>query len=244
MKLLVDQGNTRTKWQLVDNNDQLAGAGSYLTKEAFPNSALPSREIEVVGAHISSVADHAARNALRERIHDQWGIDSKFVTSSDAEAKIKNSYHSKETLGIDRLIAAVGARELHQFGNVVVIDAGTAVTIDLLTDEGGFEGGVIMPGFDLMRDSLVGNTAGIRVGQKQSPKVVGKTTSECVHSGSHFGVIGGIEKVVSEILAQTTRPCKVLICGGDAAVIHQSLSFDAQLQADLIFLGLLSIGQY
>lgn len=241
MRLLIDQGNTRTKWQLLNEANQIVASGSYMTQGALPPSAMPSHDQDVSTVLISSVASVDARSLLRDRVHELWGIVPSFIVGTDLEYLLKNSYESKDTLGVDRLVAAVGARQIQPRGNVLVIDAGTAVTIDLITDAGGFEGGVILPGFDLMREALVGNTAGIKINEAERLKVIGKTTSECVNSGSHFGVIGGIEKVVKQVFEQLGKPCTILVCGGDAKLIHEVVSLDIRLQADLIFLGLLSI---
>ncbi|MBA3060225.1 MAG: type III pantothenate kinase, partial [Nitrospirae bacterium] len=103
-----------------------------------------------------------------------------------------------EKLGTDRIAAAAGACDL--FGApVAVIDFGTATTLNFIGSENKYKGGAIMPGLELMRNSLFSDTAqlpDVTVSKPLSP--MGKDTAECIRSGIVFGTAGAVERIVSE----------------------------------------------
>ena len=125
-----------------------------------------------------------------------------------------------------------------------MVDAGTAVTIDLVSAANRFEGGVILPGFVTMHDALLGRTAGVESEFHQVSSVVGRNTSECVNAGAQFGLIGAVEKVVSEMSKSATLGIdggepRILVMGGDAKAIIGGTSMKVELQPDMIFNGLI-----
>jgi len=134
----------------------------------------------------------------------------------------------------------LGARSIVSRGALIVIDAGTAITIDLVSAENSFEGGVILPGFETMHDSLLGRTAGIESDRQAVESVLGKNTRDCVNAGVQYGLIGAIERIVAEISAGiSSDSLRLLIMGGDANVIVANSELEVELQLDMIFCGLM-----
>ena len=165
---------------------------------------------------------------------------------------VSNGYRAQDRLGVDRWLAALGARRVIPVGDLVVIDAGTAVTVDLVTASHCFEGGVIMPGASMMNDALVGRTAGIISQRSEINSVVGRTTQECVNAGALYGLAGAIERIVLEMQKgllhtdsqeQAETAFSVLLCGGDAGRLAAVLPNFYRVELDLVFYGLQVIAQ-
>ena len=163
---------------------------------------------------------------------------------SPRAAGMTNNYADLERLGVDRWVAALGARSLVPHGALIVIDAGTAVTIDLVSTDNSFEGGAILPGFAIMHDALTGRTAGIESNRQPVTSAIGKNTRDCVNSGIQYGLIGAIERLVCEIAASVDgRAPRLLITGGDAQTIVANSKLEVELQSDIMFHGLMLLSQ-
>ncbi len=237
MKLLVDIGNTRTKWALADGQSTIA-RGAELNS-GLESLLLPN--IEIDAAIASSVATSFIAERVSSEVLQQAGCKLRFAEVEKSACGLRNNYRVLDKLGVDRWVAAIGAYKRYPNQDIVVIDAGTAVTIDWVSKRGAFEGGVILPGLTLMHDSLVGNAAGIDSKVSEVSSVIGKSTEECVNSGAFFGLIGAIDRVVKEIVSarsNSSESCRVLVCGGDAEALIARLPINFQLESDLIFDGL------
>ena len=112
---------------------------------------------------------------------------------------IQNHYQTLSELGVDRWMAVLGSRKIIPDGNVVVINCGTAITVDFLTQENSFLGGAILPGFQLAAKAL-SSTAGIaeNFGSVQD-SLVGQSTSDCVQLGVLHACLGGVEKIIKSL---------------------------------------------
>jgi type III pantothenate kinase len=202
---------------------------------------------------LSCVASQQVRDSISSQIEGLFGLQPHIATVSAGAAGMVNNYQDLGKLGVDRWVAALGARSLAHEGDLVVIDAGTAVTIDLVSAENRFEGGVILPGFVTMHDALLGRTAGIQSQLSEIESVIGKNTRDCVNSGAQFGVLGAIERVVAEIIdvvhtrqgqsGLASNAPRLLIMGGDADRIVEGSSLDLEIQSHMIFYGLMLISK-
>jgi len=143
-----------------------------------------------------------------------------------------------EKLGTDRIAAAAGACDL--FGApVAVIDFGTATTLNFIGSENKYKGGAIMPGLELMRNSLFSDTAqlpDVTVSKPLSP--MGKDTAECIRSGIVFGTAGAVERIVSETENAEGENFKVVVTGGNADLIAPFLSKVDHIEPALVLKGL------
>lgn len=240
MKLLFDVGNTRTKWVLMDYSGEVVVRGFLDESGEFDSSAfLPNMQDTVTEVWVSCVAKTQVLDRLSRMIKRLLGLDVSLASVEPALGLLNNGYKDLDSLGVDRWVAALGAREVITTGDLIVIDAGTAVTIDYVSEVNVFEGGVIIPGLKMMHDSLVGKTAGIFSEFHSTEALIGKTTQECVNAGVTFGLVGAIEKVVEEMQSRcASNNVNVLICGGDAGRIQSLSKRPLQLNSDLIFQGL------
>ncbi|NDE02354.1 MAG: type III pantothenate kinase, partial [Gammaproteobacteria bacterium] len=166
--LLVDLGNTRIKWAWLRADgtpgrmlaaEHAGWKATDFAKELFARRSSGTK-IEV---HVVSVAAAPVRAALRKAVCSVTGRWPRLVRSVRRLAGVQNGYREPWRLGADRWLALLGARELQKPGSAVcVADIGTALTIDLLDAEGVHCGGAIVPGPQLMTETLLRSTGGIR----------------------------------------------------------------------------------
>jgi type III pantothenate kinase len=250
MRLLIDAGNSRIKWAVAG-----AQVDSVIEHGVIVDDW--SVLIEYVGkldsAWLSCVASEQIRNAISSQVDDLFGFKPHVVAVTASVAGMVNVYQDLDKLGVDRWVAALGGRWLVSQGDLIIIDAGTAVTIDLVSAKNRFEGGVILPGFAIMHDALLGSTAGIQSQPAEAGSVIGKNTQECVNAGVQFGLLGAIERIVAELCSvigaqqsnsgSMAKVPRLLIMGGDAAKIVAGSDLDLELQSHMIFYGLMLLSK-
>lgn len=236
MKLLIDAGNTRVKWALVDGNDWLR-SGVFPTGQAgeLPQSlaGLPAvRQIwasnvagEEVACHI-----HGIGAALRVEPH--------FIAAQRAQCGVSNGYRDAAQLGSDRWAALIAAWHLVG-GSCLVVNGGTATTIDSLTAAGGFAGGLILPGVELMRRSLQGATAGLEAAQGEYAAFP-QDTADAIYSGAIQACCGAVERQYA-LLGEDGAP--VVLSGGSAAQLQGHLNLPLRIVDNLVLQGLLLISR-
>ena len=154
--LAIDCGNSRLKWGLHGSAGWRAqGMHDYADLQGFAGQlrAQP-RADRVVAVNVAGplVGEAVAAAVAAPGIPQHW------VKSQSAQYGVRNLYDHPEQLGADRWAALIGARALHD-GACLVVCAGTATTVDILDAEGGFQGGLILPGVELMCRALAANTA-------------------------------------------------------------------------------------
>ncbi|MGI8906109.1 MAG: type III pantothenate kinase [Candidatus Sumerlaeaceae bacterium] len=185
----------------------------------------------VVGSVVSS-ATSVCESALQE-----LGI-APFVVTSATRLPIRNEYATPHTVGVDRLANAVGAY-VTPGAPAIVVDVGTAVTIDVLTETNGFAGGAIWAGPDLIAAALTNNTAALpQVEIQGSVNAIAKTTEEGIRAGIVFGLAGGIERLVKEVCQQLGYTPLVVATGGGARHLKGVCSVVDQFNPDLTLVGL------
>ncbi len=238
MKLLFDIGNTRIKWahyldDQVYSSASINAANSDLAvlQSNFENSPKPD------SVWVSNVGSAEALSIVTGWTRSAFKLEPNVIKVSKACCGVKNNYQTQDTLGVDRWLAAVGARAVVPKGHVIIVDAGTAITVDWLSEESCFEGGVILPGLNLMRDALVKNTAGIKSDYSEVQKIIGRTTEECVNSGVTYGLIGAVERIVKEMQNSISEPTTIILTGGSASIIKTMSDFEMIIKNDLVLLG-------
>ena len=168
------------------------------------------------------------------------------VVGRDVPLPIRNETRRPEQVGVDRLLAALGAWRLA--GAAVVVDMGTAITVDLVTEGPCFRGGAILPGPRLWADALERDTALLPAVAIDTvpPSPLGRTTEEAIGAGVTWGTIGAVRALVEALRAEArrdaaanlTRSCALIVTGGAAELFLPHLSDDARYEADLVFTGL------
>lgn len=237
MNLVVDIGNSNLKWTIVDAGPWRAGDSVPLQDDV---AALLDR---VWGAMdpprrfvVSNVSGKHVESEVRKWSLAKWGIEPRFFRSTAQFSTLRNEYRNPAQLGCDRWAAIIGARSL-TVGDLCVVDCGTAVTIDALTGDDRFIGGIIFPGPALVRDSLLSGTMDISEQRADFTEVTGQTTAECVSGGSHFGVAGAVDRILSEMESVLDSPA-LFITGGGARFLLTFLHHSMQPEPDLVLIGL------
>lgn len=192
---------------------------------------------------VSCVANDNVWLPIKNACEQLWNIKAEKVNSLNKGFGVTNVYVQADDLGSDRWCAMIGA--YHEVdADIIVIDCGSAITIDVLKHSGQHLGGYILPGLKMMKQSLGFNTAKINVTGKQDNKTLspGSSTAECVNAGIYLAAVNSIEAVVNE----QSKILKDLCCfltGGDAATIAQFLSVKCVLMPDLVLRGLAFIAE-
>jgi len=151
---------------------------------------------------------------------------------------IANLYETPETLGKDRIAAAVGANELFPNQNVLVIDAGTAITYDFVSAENQYLGGNISPGLQMRFKALNRFTDKLPLVDSSAYfSEIGKNTKEAIRGGVQNGILFEIEKTI-EIFAEKYEDLQVILTGGDSAFLSQMLNADVLVHLNLTLIGL------
>jgi len=232
MLLCIDCGNSRLKWGLHDGRGWLKQAAMPLAElgglaQAF--SGLPAPTVVIA----CSVAGDEPRRAV-ERAAAALGLPLTWLVSQSAQCGVTNGYTTPAQLGADRWAALIGARQLFP-GDCLVVNAGTATTIDVLDSSGIFQGGVILPGIDLMRASLAGNTAQLPLADGACQPLP-RNTADAIASGALLATAGAITRMFAHVAATPGATC--LVTGGAAALLLPVLHVPWRAVEHLVLEGL------
>lgn len=250
MLLLIDAGNTRIKWALVDGT----GAGTATVPAPWRASGSVAhaqlaqlredwRAWPVRRSLISNVAGAGIAQALQQALPD--GVTVDWFAATAERAGVRNAYRNPAQLGCDRFASAIGAHALMPRTALVIATCGTATTIDALAADGTFIGGMILPGLGLMASSLARNTAQLpQVAQDlriESP--FADHTDAAIVSGCLAAQAGAIERAVAA--HGRHGPVRCLLSGGAASLIapHVQLAQGCERIDNLVLLGLQRVAQ-
>jgi type III pantothenate kinase len=172
---------------------------------------------------ISSVAAVSANEGLTA-VLATMGLEAEFASSSQRAAGVENSYREAGRLGVDRWLAMIAAYNRCN-GPVLVLDAGSALTADLVAANGRHVGGYIVPGMRLMKSSLLAETGGVRFGLHSNDYGVefGVDTASAVYAGVVAAEVGAAIVAIEQAGRQTPEGFAILLTGGDADAIWQNL---------------------
>jgi len=151
---------------------------------------------------------------------------------------IENVYESPETLGKDRLAAAVGANELFPDQNILVIDAGTAITFDLVSERNQFVGGNISPGLEMRFKALNHFTGKLPwVRPSDEFEFIGKNTTDAIRAGVQNGMIYEIGQTI-ERFNRNYQNLQIIMTGGDSNFFDKKLNYSIFVHFNLTLIGL------
>ncbi|MCB1859984.1 MAG: type III pantothenate kinase [Gammaproteobacteria bacterium] len=242
--MLLDIGNTNLKWCLfyegrfdtihsVSHRDR---SFSDVADECWSGIAPPTDII------VSNVAGHAMHGALQQWVQDNWNLEPYFVEAHDCAFGVKNGYRTPGQLGVDRWLTLIAVHNrLNQ--SACIVDCGTAVTIDVLQADGLHKGGLILPGFNLMRESLLDRTHIPRVSVALESPLLGTDTETAVASASLHATAALIERVMDYMSVQLNGPIVLVMTGSDAPRMRTLLKVESQVIPDLVISGLALIAR-
>lgn len=227
MILLVDVGNTRTKWVLAENNHMLTEIDICLNQDVASSTIASLAEV-VHKVSVANVAGDAMAKTLTEVMHAVEAPVTMVQTSLEA-CGVRNGYDYPQALGVDRWLSLIAAYD-KQKASCLVVNAGTAVTIDALSvpkaaGHANFMGGLIMLGVGVMLRTLTDNTAQLGMGEGNMMDFP-TNTQDAMHTGCLMAVIGAIQRQWQLLQALDQQTPAILISGGDAEVLLKHLPAD------------------
>lgn len=246
MLLLCDVGNTTTvlglwngeriihRWRVSTDRERTADEIRLLLR-----SMLAEERAEVTGGALSSVVPprtEAWRAALEALIDGDL-----VVVGPGVKTGIALHIDNPREVGADRVANAIGASRLLGVP-VIVVDFGTATTVDLVGADGSYRGGAIAPGLEVSADALVTHTAALRRVELVTPRSpVGRSTVEAIQSGLIYGYAGLVDGLVTRIVETLGEGCPVVATGGLAETLMEHTRTITNFEPDLTLIGLVEI---
>ena len=234
MNLVLDLGNSYGKIAVCDHK-RVVEAATYEKITSREISYFNIRYDGIEGAIISSVVNYSRE--IIDYLGNQYGTCVELNHSTPIP--LKNRYRTPDTLGYDRIAAAVGAYTIYPGRNVLVIDAGTAITYDIVTSRGEYLGGNISQGVEIRFKSLNKHTNRLPHLERplEIPPLVGGSTSEAIQSGVINGLLFEMDGFI-RALSKNYPKLQVVLTGGDAKYFAGKLKSTIFVDPNLNLIGL------
>ncbi len=245
MNLLIDAGNSRIKWCLhdsVENRFGLDGAVFYdkaelptLFSRHWSQFDCPERVV------VSNVSGQQLSENLDIWVEKAWQIKTEYVITEAFSSGVSNAYSDYTKLGVDRWMAIIAGwqRFSDEKKAVCVVDCGTATTIDGISVSGQHLGGLIIPGYSMMQEMLINNTADIAMTSKVLPSIIFSSSTEgCVNSGCYLAMVSIIDRVTTSMQSDYEQKVNCIITGGNAELIVEQLAEKFEYEPKLVLHGL------
>lgn len=245
--LAIDAGNTNimfavfdgerllARWRAATDADRTADEYAvWLTQSMALRGIDPGR---IGGAIVATVAPQALFE-LESLCRDYFGCAPK-VVGEGVSPGLRVRVDRPDEVGADRLVNAVAAHALHE-GWLIVVDFGTATTLDVVDDRGDYRGGAIAPGVNLSLEALERAAAKLpRVSVRKPRRVVGVATVPAMQSGVYWGYVGLLEGLVARIRDEVGEPMTVVATGGLAPLFKDATPAIDTVVPDLTLHGLM-----
>ncbi len=252
MLLAVDIGNSNISIGLFPGNTLVdyfqLPADLQKTPEEY--SDLLTEQLDTKGIALDKIDDMVIASVVQQlssilqRVSRLlWGRDPLTISYQNIP-ELKIRYRRPETVGIDRLLAALAAYKTYG-APLIVADIGTAVTIDVLSSEGEFLGGIIAPGPQICAEALAEKTSLLPQVELQPPsELIGRSTEEAIKSGIIYGTAELVDGLITRIRKQIKKPAKVIATGGFADVVSSESKTIAIVEPHLVLKGIQMIYNY
>lgn len=236
MLLLIDAGNTRLKWGMGGPSITEVEAREHSGDWEAMVASLPAGVTEVALASVLAPEEEAK---LVCEIFRRFGVSPWVARSVEVLGRVRNGYQEFANLGVDRWLAVLAAAYLEE-GPCLVVDAGTAMTLDAVDAEGVHLGGYIVPGIRMMMQSLLSSTGRVRF---SSDLLVGssgwgRNTRDAVVAGVCTMAASMVEGVVSQLKYQLGQDVRLILTGGGVASFKRELVVNYEWRPDLVLEGL------
>ncbi|HMT93595.1 type III pantothenate kinase [uncultured Thiothrix sp.] len=242
--LLIDAGNSRLKWASFSQGQRSSQRALAYGEHTPPSGALLHLQTlmaqeaaeKIVLVHVLGSAFTQALEALCM----QLAMPLTIVQSRAGAYGIEVAYPNPTNFGADRFVGLLAARKLLGAQAAIMIDAGTAVTIDAIQADGKHLGGVILPGLQLLSDALIRRTQAAHMSATpfDHPKVFNDNTLQGMGSGCLLSLVGALEGICMRMQEQMSEPAQVLLCGGDTTRLSPQLRLAHQACPDALMEGL------
>lgn len=236
MNLILDIGNTRTKIGIFDHK-------TLLEKKAIANSAFNITALQGIlhdfeVRHIILTNSGEVNPTIIQYLEAQQPITPFIYLSADTPIPIRNNYGTPNSLGKDRLSAAVAAAMLYPNENVLAIDCGTCITYNFITADAAFEGGNITPGLTMRLEAMHRLTAKLPLIERGTQgDLIGKNTETAIRTGAQYGAIFEMQGFIDAYL-QRFSTLRTLLTGGDADYFGKHLKNKIFAHENLVLIGL------
>lgn len=243
MKLLLDLGNSRCKFAILDDN----GVMEYGTQNYGPFGKLYTvkslcEKQNLTKVVVCSVLSDKMNTDIIDMLSNKDGYDVFFLAAEKNCFGIKLSYDEPSAMGVDRVSALIAVKEIYP-GNSCVVDCGTAVTIDAINCRGIHLGGVILPGVKAMQNGLLDSTKIEHENRDVNFNIFANTTEHAIFAGCMSAVAGGIEYVVNKMSSDYDVFDQIIFTGGDAEDLQSYVNLQVQIDSTLVLDGLKVIAE-
>ncbi len=241
-KLFLDIGNSFVK--SASMND-----GYYTLNQAVKLTELLSRGLEILDlettpdeVYFSSVENASEIDKLKSLIQSEWHLLAIQLTSQKSCCGLESGYSDFSALGDDRWFSMLGAIEIYK-EPVLVVDAGTALTVDAIID-GQHKGGFIVPGLHTMQQSLLKQTADLERLMNEADSsvaedsVLARDTQSAILGGTMYMAASFINHLVEDLNSQYGTVFKLVLTGGESLQILPLLDSEYELISDLVLQGM------
>jgi type III pantothenate kinase len=249
MLLAIDVGNTNVVFALYDGRERLTRwrIATDPCRTADEYAVWLMQLLAIAGHAREAVTQMAVSTVVPRALHNlevlaakYFGVELLVAGQGRASYAIDIDVPDPKSLGADRAVNAIAAHEKYA-GDLIVVDFGTATTIDAVDFNGAYKGGIIAPGLNLSLDALVGNTAKlprIAIARPATTSVIGTNTEDQMLIGVYWGYVGLIEGLISRMRAEIGRPAKVVATGGLAVLFDKQQGLFDVVDADLTLDGI------
>ncbi len=254
MLLAIDAGNTNVVFALVEGSD-IRGRWRIATdprRTADEYAVWLSQLLALEGYTRDVVEAVIVATVVPRALHNLQVLASKYFRTealiagrAPVEWRMAIDVDEPASLGADRAVNTIAAHALHP-GDLIVIDFGTATTLDVSDYRGAYKGGIIAPGINLSLDALVTAAAKlprIAIEAPATVTVIGRNTVDQMHIGIYWGYIAMIEGLVARLKAEVGRPVTVIATGGLATLFERHTDVFDRIEPDLTIQGLAMMWQ-
>lgn len=244
--LVVDVGNTNTvvglfdgaklraQWRLTTSREQTADEYGILIRNLFALDGIETGGL--TGVMIASVVPPL--NAVLEEMARKYFHLTPVFLGPGTRTGVAIHYENPHEVGADRIANSVAAFEKYG-GPCVVVDFGTAITFDVISEKGDYLGGIIAPGIGVSSEALFARAARLpRVEVREPAHVIGTNTVSSMQAGLFYGAVGLVDGILDRLSAELGKPCKVIATGGQASLVSSASKYKPSVDASLTLEGL------
>ena len=249
MLLAIDAGNTNVvfalyegrkleaRWRIATDARRTGDEYAVWLTQLLAIRGVERKDVSQI--IVSTVVPRALHN-IEVLARNYFGIEPLLAGEAPVDYAIDIVVDDPRSLGADRAVNAIAAHAKYP-GDLIVVDFGTATTLDVIDFNGAYKGGIIAPGINLSLDALVGNTAKlprIAIEVPKSDSVIGRNTEDQMLIGVYWGYVAMMEGLIARMRAEIGRPAKVIATGGLAVLFDEATDIFDAVDADLTLDGL------